>query len=81
MLTLLKYLFALSLNLGRIFIIFKITVSLYDNFRTPLNVFNDIQWYVCALILDVYLMNIENQLSSDIYIKKDDGQETNSGNK
>jgi hypothetical protein len=81
MLTLLKSLFVLTLNIGRIFIIFKITISLYDNFRTPLNVFNDIQWYVCALILDVYLMNIENQLSSDIYIKKDDGQEINSRDK
>jgi hypothetical protein len=43
------------------------------------NTFNNLQWYICAIIFDMYLMNLEKHLSTDIYIKKDDGKKTDTG--
>jgi len=79
MVNILKLVFGILILLSRFYIIFKITFSLYDNFHTQSNLFNDLQWYICALLLDLYLMNLENHLSSDIYIKKNNGQKTDSG--
>lgn len=78
---LLKSLFVLIIFCTRLFIIFKITIVLYNTYNNQSNTLNELQWYICALLLDLYLMNLENHLSSDIYNKKNDGQETNTGDK
>lgn len=81
MYNLLKSLFALTILLLRFFIIFKISFILYETYQTKSQMVDEIKWYICALLLDLYLINLEKHLSSDIYMKNSDGQEVNSGNK
>ena len=61
-------------------LIFNVSYGLYTTFYQQNNSFNNLQWYICAIILDIYLMNLEKHLSADIYIKKEDGQKTDTGN-
>jgi hypothetical protein len=54
-------------------------VGLYTTYKDQNNTLNNLQWYICAVIFDIYLINLEKHLSADIYIKKDDGEKTNTG--
>jgi hypothetical protein len=54
-------------------------VGLYNTYKDQNNTFNNLQWYICAIIFDMYLMNLEKHLSVDIYIKKENGQKTDTG--
>jgi len=58
---------------------FNVALELYLSYNNKSQIFNNIQWYICAIILDMYLMNLEKHLSVDIYIKKEDGQKTDTG--
>jgi hypothetical protein len=58
---------------------FNVSLGLYNTYKDQNNTFNNLQWYICAIIFDMYLMNLEKHLSVDIYIKKEDGQKTDTG--
>lgn len=80
MLKLIKFLLGVLIITYRCTLIFNVALELYLSYNNKSEILNNIQWYVCAIILDMYLINLEKDLSSDIYIKKDDGQETNTRN-
>ena len=76
---LLKFVLGLFIIVYRCGLIFNVSLGLYTSYNHKTNSFNDLQWYICAIIFDIYLINLEKHLSADIYIKKEDGQKTDTG--
>lgn len=76
---LLKFVLGLFIIVYRCGLVFNVALELYLSYNNKSQIFNNIQWYICAIILDMYLMNLEKHLSVDIYIKKEDGQKTDTG--
>jgi hypothetical protein len=77
---LIKFILGILIIVYRCGLIFNVSYGLYTSYNHQRNSFNDLQWYICAIILDMYLINLEKHLSADIYIKKEDGQKTDTGN-
>ena len=71
---LLKFILGLVIIVYRCALIFNVTFELYMSYNNKSSILNDIQWYICAIILDLYLINLEKHLTVDIYYKKEDGQ-------
>ena len=76
---LIKFILGIIIIVYRCGLIFNISLGLYNTYKDQNNTFNNLQWYICAIIFDMYLMNLEKHLSVDIYIKKEDGQKTDTG--
>ena len=76
---LLKFVLGLFIIVYRCGLVFNVALELYLYYNNKSQIFSNIQWYICAIILDMYLMNLEKHLSVDIYIKKEDGQKTDTG--
>jgi len=76
---LIKFILGIVIIVYRCGLIFNISLGLYNTYKDQNNSFNNLQWYICAIIFDMYLMNLEKHLSVDIYIKKEDGQKTDTG--
>jgi hypothetical protein len=76
---LIKFILNIVIIVYRCGLIFNISLGLYNTYKDQNNAFNNLQWYICAIIFDMYLMNLEKHLSVDIYIKKEDGQKTDTG--
>jgi len=76
---LIKFILNIVIIVYRCGLIFNVSLGLYNTYKDQNNAFNNLQWYICAIIFDMYLMNLEKHLSVDIYIKKEDGQKTDTG--
>ena len=76
---LIKFILSIVIIVYRCGLIFNVSLGLYNTYKDQNNSFNNLQWYICAIIFDMYLMNLEKHLSVDIYIKKEDGQKTDTG--
>jgi len=76
---LIKFILNIVIIVYRCGLIFNVSLGLYNTYKDQNNTFNNLQWYICAIIFDMYLMNLEKHLSVDIYIKKEDGQKTDTG--
>jgi len=76
---LIKFILTILIIVYRCGLIFNVSLGLYNMYKDQNNTFNNLQWYICAIIFDMYLMNLEKHLSTDIYIKKDDGKKTDTG--
>jgi len=76
---LIKFILTILIIVYRCGLIFNVSLGLYNTYKDQNNTFNNLQWYICAIIFDMYLMNLEKHLSTDIYIKKDDGKKTDTG--
>jgi len=76
---LIKFILSIVIIVYRCGLIFNVSLGLYNTYKDQNNAFNNLQWYICAIIFDMYLMNLEKHLSVDIYIKKEDGQKTDTG--
>lgn len=79
MLKLLKFILGLFIIVYRCGLIYTVSVGLYTTYNDQNNSLNNLQWYICAIIFDMYLITLEKHLSVDIYIKKEDEQKTNTG--
>ena len=77
---LIKFILGTLIIVYRFGLIFNVSLGLYTTYHQQNTSFNNLQWYICAIIFDMYLMNLEKHLSVDIYIKKEDGQKTDTGN-
>jgi len=71
MLKLIKFIIGIIIIAFRCGIIVKMVIELYSSYKNPSNLLNESQWYICAMIFDLYLINLEKHLSSDIYIKNE----------
>lgn len=76
---LIKFILSIVIIVYRCGLIFNVSLGLYNTYKDQNNSFNNLQWYICAIIFDMYLMNLEKHLSVDIYIKKENGQKTDTG--
>jgi hypothetical protein len=76
---LIKFILGILIIVYRCGLIYCVSVGLYNTYKDQNNTFNNLQWYICAIIFDMYLMNLEKHLSVDIYIKKENGQKTDTG--
>jgi hypothetical protein len=76
---LIKFILTILIIVYRCGLIFNVSLGLYNTYKDQNNTLNNLQWYICAIIFDMYLMNLEKHLSTDIYIKKDDGKKTDTG--
>ena len=76
---LIKFILTILIIVYRCGLMFNVSLGLYNTYKDQNNTFNNLQWYICAIIFDMYLMNLEKHLSVDIYIKKEDGQKTDTG--
>jgi len=76
---LIKFILGILIIVYRCGLIYYVAVGLYTTYKDQNNTLNNLQWYICAVIFDIYLINLEKHLSADIYIKKDDGEKTNTG--
>jgi hypothetical protein len=73
MIKFLKSIVILSVILVRCYFIYQVIKGLYFNYLNPEYPLDNIQWYVYALILDLYIVKIvDNSDSNDIYSKKND---------
>lgn len=61
---------ALCLILTRFYLIYKVLYWLFTNFEDP-NL-QSIQWFICAIILDLYVSSMEKSYNVDIYKEKID---------
>ena len=68
----LKFLLTTTVIIFRLYLIFSIVVILYDYSDKKDEVLPHIAWYVAALFLDLYFVNIDNNLGPYIYNKKED---------
>lgn len=71
MLKLIKFIISILIIAFRCGIIIKMVVELYSTYENPSNLLNEVQWYICAMIFDLYLISLEKHLSADIYIKNE----------
>ena len=76
---LIKFILTILIIVYRCGLMFNVSLGLYNTYKDQNNTFNNLQWYICAIIFDMYLMNLEKHLSVDIYIKKENGQKTDTG--
>jgi hypothetical protein len=76
---LIKFILTILIIVYRCGLIFNVSLGLYNTYKDQNNTLNNLQWYICAIIFDMYLMNLEKHLSTDIYIEKDDGKKTDTG--
>ena len=76
---LIKFILTILIIVYRCGLIFNVSLGLYNTYKDQNNTLNNLQWYICAIIFDMYLMNLEKHLSVDIYIKKENGQKTDTG--
>ena len=76
---LIKFILGILIITYRCGLIYYVAIGLYTTYNDQNNTLNNLQWYICAVIFDIYLINLEKHLSADIYIKKDDGEKTNTG--
>jgi hypothetical protein len=70
-----KNLIILMVMVIRIFFVFKIIQGLYFNHFNINYSLDNVQWYIYALVLDIYLIKIlNNSNSNDIYFEKKDDE-------
>lgn len=62
--------FALCLIIIRFYLIYKVLYWLFTNFQNPN--FESIQWFLCAILLDLYVSSMEKSYNVDIYKEKID---------
>jgi hypothetical protein len=72
MINFIKFLLVVSVFVLRVYIIFNIVLILYNSFFYKSQVSNEILWYLGVLLLDLYLLKIENSIEINIYNKKID---------
>lgn len=72
MIRLLKILFTLGIVVGRIYLVFKVIEGLVISKQHPEYSLDNVQWYLYALLLDLYIVKIiDNSNPEDIYSKKE----------
>jgi len=72
MIQFLKTILTILIVSTRCYLVYQVIKGLYFNFLSPDYPLNNIQWYVYALILDLYIVKIiDNTDSQDIYSKKE----------
>lgn len=72
MMRVLKIIFTALIVAVRLYLVFKLFYYLKVSFNNPEISLNDAQWYVYALLLDLYIVKIlDNSNSDDIYSKKE----------
>lgn len=72
MIRVLKIIFTALIVAVRLYLVFKLFYYLKVSFNNPEISLNDAQWYVYALLLDLYIVKIlDNSNSDDIYSKKE----------
>jgi hypothetical protein len=59
---------AFCLILTRFYLIYKVLYWLFTNFEDP-NL-KSIQWFLCAILLDLYVSSMEKSYNVDIYKEK-----------
>lgn len=67
MIKFISLLLATSLVLTRFYLIYKVLHWLFTNFHDP--TLETIQWFLCAILLDMYVSSMEKSYSVDIYRK------------
>jgi hypothetical protein len=72
MMRVLKIIFTALIVAVRLYLVFKLFYYLKVSFNNPEISLNEAQWYVYALLLDLYIVKIlDNSNSDDIYSKKE----------
>ena len=70
-----KKLVILMVVVIRIYFVFKVIQGLYFNHFNSNYSLDNVQWYIYALVLDIYLIKIlNNSNSNDIYFEKKDNE-------
>jgi ABC-type glycerol-3-phosphate transport system permease component len=72
-----KFLLSVAVIGFRLYVIFSVIWILYDYSNKKDEVMSHIAWYISALILDLYFVNLDNNLGPYIYNKKKDEEEFN----
>lgn len=66
-----KSLIILLVIIGRLYLVFKVFQGLYFNHINPDYTLDSVQWYLCVLFLDFYIVKMfDNSSPEDIYSKK-----------
>jgi hypothetical protein len=70
-----KNLVILMVMVIRIYFVFKVIQGLYFNHFNTNYSLDNVQWYIYALVLDIYLIKILNNSNlNDIYFEKKDNE-------
>ena len=70
-----KKLVILMVVVIRIYFVFKVIQGLYFNHFNSNYSLDNVQWYIYALFLDIYIIKIlDNSNSNDIYFEKKDNE-------
>lgn len=72
MIRILKIMFTALIVVVRLYLVFKLFYCLKVSFNNPEISLDEAQWYVYALLLDLYVVKIlDNSNPDDIYSKKE----------
>lgn len=60
------------LVITRLYLMYKVLYWLFINFENPTPNIQSIQWFLCAILLDLYVSSMEKVYQPDIYEEKKD---------
>jgi hypothetical protein len=63
---------AICLIITRFYLIYKVLYWLFRNYENPNISLESIQWFLCAILLDLYVSSMEKSYNVDIYKEKID---------
>jgi len=70
-----KNLVILVVMVIRIYFVFKVIQGLYFNYFNTNYSLDNVQWYIYALVIDIYMIKIlDNSNPNDIYFEKKDDE-------
>ena len=70
-----KNLVILMVMVIRIYFVFKVIQGLYFNYFNTNYSLDNVQWYIYALVIDIYMIKIlDNSNPNDIYFEKKDDE-------